>query len=282
MPYNKFKPSENLEPFVDFYYIWEKEEMLLTPLDISSSANNYCVMLFNFGDQYTLYNRLYNGEVLPKNFLAGQSVSPFRLELCGKIGMLGIVFKGTAFQDLFDIPEPQTILDERIDLQTIIGQKANRINEELSKATNNHHRINIIEQFLLARINYKRPSRHLIDSSVEIILAKKGMVRMDNLANLLNLSPRQFRRTFTKRVGIGPKYFARIKRFNFVNLCLSKNPNLKWMEFVDEGAYFDQSHLIKDFQEFSGKTPNQFLEPYSGYQSEIIRTGHKTFARTGS
>lgn len=271
MAYIKYKPSENLKPFVDFYYIWEKDEYLVSPLEISSTANNYCVLLFNYGDRYCLHNRNYNGEVLPNNFLAGQSVTPFRLTLYGSIKMLGVVFKGTAFQDIFSLPEPQSFLDERIDLEALIGWEAVHINEKLGIAPDNSIRIEIIEQFLSNRIKLTRPSPLLIDRAVDIILARKGMVRMDAIANMLNLSPRQFRRCFTKRVGIGPKYFARIKRFNFVNLSLSKNPELKWMEFVDDDGYYDQSHLIKDYIEFSGITPNQFISENPGFHREVIK-----------
>lgn len=147
MAYKKYKPSSELKPYVDFYYIWEKDEVLISPMEISSSANNYCVMLFNYGDHYCLYNRFYNGEFLPANFLAGQSVSPFRLELYGKVQMLGIVFKGTAFQDIFKISELHNILDERIDLEIIIGEKPDRL-------MNNYVKQKIIRNALASSSNF--------------------------------------------------------------------------------------------------------------------------------
>lgn len=54
------------------------------------------------------------------------------------------------------------------------------------------------------------------------------------------------------------------------------------MEFVDDGAYFDQSHLIKDYQEFSGNTPNFILKRNNSYQQEIIKTGNQILAPTES
>ena len=280
MPYSKYKPSLLLKPFVDFYYIWEKDEILETPLSISSTANNYCVMLFNYGDKYCLYNRLYKGEALPKNFLSGLSTSPFRLQLFGKVNMMGIVFKGTAFQDLFHIPAPVDFLDERIDLETIIGYNATVINDQLAEALDDLERLTIIENFLFDRIKHANLKTHPIDQAVDMIMTRKGMIKVDNVAEKMNLSSRQFRRCFTKRVGIGPKYFARIKRFNFVNLCLSKNPELKWMEFVSDGGYFDQSHFIKDYLEFSGKSPIRFLQRNTGYLQEIINNNKRATVHT--
>ena len=78
---------------------------------------------------------------------------------------------------------------------------------------------------------------------------------MDELARQLYVSPRQLRRRFKAEVGLNPKYIARLKRFSYVNLRLTQNPDFSWQMFLDRGLFYDQSHFIKDYQEFFGKSP---------------------------
>ena len=69
------------------------------------------------------------------------------------------------------------------------------------------------------------------------------------------------RRRFKTEVGINPKFVARLKRFNYINLCLTQNPTFSWQMFLDQGLFYDQSHFIKDYREFFGKNPTaQILE----------------------
>lgn len=255
MSYSKFSPSPELNPYVEFYYIWESQLHELNHLDVNSSPNYSYVLLFNYGDYYQLFNCNHNGTYLPVTFLSGPSLEKFTLKLNGKIGMLGVVFRGAAFRNLFSISNPAEFINNRIDLELLLGNEARLILEQIAGSPTDSYKIKVIENYLIYLLKRKKASSNPIDRAVELMLDRRGMMRVDDLAFSLNMCQRNFRRRFLERVGMSPKYFLRLKRFNYINLLLHRYPNLPWHDFVFDGGYYDQSHLIKDFHEFTGQKP---------------------------
>jgi len=261
MVYKKYKPSKALRSYVSDYYIWESDAKLSQPFSVTSSANNCFAMVFSYGDVYRLFNTKHQGTRLPTQFLSGQSTSAYTLHLQGKIGMAGIIFHGSAFRSLFRIPNPKEFIDDRIDLTVLLGKEADEITERLAEAPSHLRRIQILEAFLLKKMQHSNNELTIADRASARILHQRGMIRMDDLAQQLYVSPRQLRRKFKSRVGVNPKYFARLKRFNYVNWRLTLQQETSWQMFVQDDAFYDQSHFIKDYKEFFGKTPTvQILE----------------------
>lgn len=260
MNYRKIAPCKDLQSFVKWFFILEHNQYLPEPFEIKSTSTYSFAMVFNYGSPYQLFNDKCSGTYLPKNFLSGVSISPYKLRYHGKLSMIGIIFYDTAFQELFKIPPFSLWTDERMDLQHIIGGKASEINYKLAEAADTNERIDILETWLLDKIRKLQPEKKLEDYAVEMILQHKGMIKMDDLATKIGFSPRQLRRKFKDRVGISPKVYARLKRFAYVNHCLSRNLQLSWNSFINEGGFYDQSHLIKDYREFSRENPTIFID----------------------
>ena len=84
------------------------------------------------------------------------------------------------------------------------------------------------------------------------------MVNVDQLAYDANMSIRTFERHFIDQVGISPKLFCNITRFNYALALKFKNPQLDWTSIASTCGYYDQMHLIKDFKKFAGYTPTIF------------------------
>jgi len=89
---------------------------------------------------------------------------------------------------------------------------------------------------------------------------------LEEWAAMACLSLRQFERNFIKRVGISPKLFIRIVRFEFAMKIKNNCPDKTWSEIAMECGYTDSSHLLKEFKEFAEFPPSRFyLYPTSGY-----------------
>lgn len=255
MRYKKYRPSPLLRPFVVDYYLWESRHPLDRPFSITSSANGCLAMVFNYGESYCLYNILHNGTRLPTQFLSGQSTSPFTLQLRGRVGMAGIIFRGSSLCRLFSLPPLKAFQNDRANLSDLIGPEAEFVTEQLAEVFSPSEKIQILENFLLRRLKTADPEPTLAERAANVIYQNRGMIKMDELARQLYISPRQLRRRFKAEAGFNPKYVARLKRFSYVNLCLTQNPDFSWQMFLDRGLFYDQSHFIKDYQEFFGKTP---------------------------
>ncbi|PJN90298.1 helix-turn-helix domain-containing protein [Bacillus sp. mrc49] len=98
----------------------------------------------------------------------------------------------------------------------------------------------------------------MIDYSLNKIYLSKGNISMNQLAVETGYSSRYLRKQFDVHVGMPPKLFSQIVRFqNSLHLFLNK-PNHSVWDVINESGYYDQSHLINEFKRFGYRTPNKF------------------------
>ncbi len=91
--------------------------------------------------------------------------------------------------------------------------------------------------------------------AIEAIAAANGNADLDSVARQANLSPRQFRRRCLQESGLTPKRLCRVLRFQHACRIAGSADRVNWPEVALEAEYFDQAHLIRDFQDFTGLTP---------------------------
>ncbi|WKN42434.1 helix-turn-helix domain-containing protein [Tunicatimonas pelagia] len=272
MRYQKISPSPRLQQYVRGYYVLEHSSQLSTPFEVKSSVNPTYAFVFNYGDCYQLCNPTVGNETVPSCFLTGISLSNYILRFSGTVGCCGILLWGTAFQNLLPTPPAEELLDRRVDLRVLLGNKADEVTEQIKAASGDQERIMVLEQFMLDLLEKSPNADTPIDHAVDSILRKRGMLSMDELANEVCMSPRQLRRKFKTKVGIGPKTYARLKRFNYINHCLSSNPNLSWKEFINYGGFYDQSHFIKEFMGLSGENPMKYIHQRKSLREQLLRS----------
>lgn len=90
------------------------------------------------------------------------------------------------------------------------------------------------------------------------IYASFGTVRVTELAETLNLSPRTLERQFAQQVGVSAKTLARVVRFDEVNFRIRSDPAVPMAELTFELGFFDQAHLINEFRALASITPGTF------------------------
>ena len=258
MLYRKITPSLPLQPFVECYYVWENDQLLQTPLTVESPPSGYVAMVFIYGDRYRVGQGQEGQETVPQSFLAGQFTRNYTLHLLGKVGMLGIVFKPAAVSSIFGVPMVE-LTNQRFALDTVLGADARELNDKILEAPDHPARVALIEAFLLDKVCASSFKIDVVDYAVDIMLEKKGSLSVKDLAEELHLCRRQFERRFLSKVGLSPKYYARIKRLSYVCSLLANGKPFNWHDIIYEGGFYDQSHFIKDFTEFIGKPPSEYV-----------------------
>ena len=98
---------------------------------------------------------------------------------------------------------------------------------------------------------------------IEYIFSRNGVVKVKNLTNKFHISRRWLEKQFAEQVGISPKQMARLIRFNALLLSVEMTPSVSWSEMIDKFGYYDQSHLNKDFHEFTGLSPTDYFKDTS-------------------
>jgi len=91
-----------------------------------------------------------------------------------------------------------------------------------------------------------------------------GQARVAEVAERLGWSPRQLEREFRSGVGLSPKAFARIIRFQNLLRLVGEGTLREWTRLAHEGGYADQPHMVREFREFSGQSPTERQHPVAG------------------
>jgi len=87
------------------------------------------------------------------------------------------------------------------------------------------------------------------------IEATGGLVPIKLLARELGYSPKHVVSLFDEHVGVAPKVFARIVRFDRLVRHLRAAPNEPWASLAPRFGYFDQPHLSREVKQMTGLTP---------------------------
>jgi transcriptional regulator GlxA family with amidase domain len=93
-----------------------------------------------------------------------------------------------------------------------------------------------------------------------MLFSSTDNLRIEKLAYDANMSIKTFERKFTEQVGVSPKLFVRMIRFNKALSLKVSHSKKSWTSIAHMCGYFDQMHLIKEFILFSGETPSHFFK----------------------
>ena len=96
-----------------------------------------------------------------------------------------------------------------------------------------------------------------VDLAVDLIFAKHGMTTVSTITKSIGIGERQLENLFRKYVGLSPKFFMRIIRFNYIFKLVQDN-HQSWSSLAYEASYFDQSHFIRNFRDFTGENPSDY------------------------
>jgi len=112
-----------------------------------------------------------------------------------------------------------------------------------------------LERMLLSAVRRHRGTDDLVEFAARLIVGARGLGSVAATAREVGLTGRQLERRFLDGVGIGPKRLSRILRFQQALMASLEQSKPNWARIAARCGYFDQTHLIRDFREFSGYSP---------------------------
>lgn len=258
MYYKKFTPPLHLQPYVECFYIWEVDT--LKPLFVESPPSAFGSMVFNYGATYRVQNPKYQSVIVPQSFLTGQATHTYQLSLLGKIGMVGIVFRPAAMHTLFNLPVSE-LTNERLNIGEILrGGDLRDLQDKIAESASHQERLGLLTQFLNKQLRENESRFDRIDFVANKIVASRGIIQISDLSTDLFMCRRQFERKFFQKVGLSPKYYARIRRMGYLCSLMAGKRQVNWQNLFYDCGYYDQAHFIKDFTEFLGRTPTDYIQ----------------------
>jgi len=156
------------------------------------------------------------------------------------------------------------------DAELFFGNTVRNVNEQLMATNDSSTRIQIVEQFLLTKC-LKLREKNPVDRVADFLLSDPASFSLDKLANDACLSSKQFYRRFNEQIGMNPKLYSRLSRFNHAYRYKLANPHVSWSSVAQQFRYTDYHHLEKEFKEFAGQTPAEWLLTHMSSPERMLK-----------
>lgn len=214
---------------------------------------------FSFGDSVDIFDHKQGTELkCPAAVVTGsQTFRRLDVHLQGSLVSFAIVFQPDGLHRLFSIPMRE-LTDQGYEAHSVCGILATKCRQRLGNSGSFEERVQIVDE-LLSRQALRSTSLDGISHGASRILGDGGRICIPSLAETAGLSVRQFERRFVQQVGLRPKLFARIARFQAALESKARFAGKTWTEVAHLCGYHDQMHMIHDFTKFTGGTPREVL-----------------------
>jgi AraC-like DNA-binding protein len=189
------------------------------------------------------------------------------VETAGLQFMIGVVFRAGGARSLLDVSADE-FYNREIPLDSIWGGAAARLRDRLLETGTPRDRFRVLEAALIERT--KRLELH---PAVQYALGE--FQRAPHVRSVLDvtrdagLSRRRFAQLFREQVGLTPKLYCRVHRFQEVVRTLSSGEPVDWADVALAGGYCDQAHLAHEFRAFSGISPGAWLAQDRPFQNHV-------------
>lgn len=272
MPVSQFaRPSHCLELFIRFYA--QREVRIVGPTVIHPvPARPAPMIVFDFREPTSVL--YYAQKAVVKSPLAvvvgPQTYRRLEMQLQGALDTFVIALQPDGIYRLFSIPTLE-LKDRDVEAQSVLGRSICHLTERLGNSRTFAERVRTVEDFLLPRA-LACGRVDCISAVAQGIIASAGRASIATLAAQSGLSLRQFERRFTQQIGMRPKLFARIARFEAALEYKATFSAKAWTSVAQTFGYYDQMHMIHDFAEFTGGTPSETLNELENVFVEQIRS----------
>lgn len=250
-----FQPRMELRPYVRYYWI--------AKCDLP-----FRVLTFPIGCPQMIFHRcapLYIPELSSRQnkfTISGQVNFPAHIVSDGNIEMIVAVFYPHTIGMFIDTA-PSAFYNQEISGYDVENKPLTQLAHRIFGCPDSESAILLIERWLMTKIN---PSLNLrrIENTLQILF-RHPSVPVASLAEYACLSRKQYERVFNEQVGMNPKEYCRVVRFQ-KSLRMMQLGSNRYAAIAAECEYADQSHFIREFKVFSGHTPKTLLKhciPYS-------------------
>lgn len=272
MYYKQYIPSPPLQHVVEHY--WHFVVELNQSLEQNFQTPLLQGMTFNLKEMPE--DLMFKGKSLKMDkpvYLFGQSLQP-RVSISNRNGIdiIGVKFKPLGIHTITGI-NMEHIADMTINAEEIWGYEIQLLCESMYESLSTVEAIQKLDTYLIDKMNKQKVRNRVscVEHALQVIHCSNGNIDVKNLQLETYTSRKSLERAFINQIGILPKLYSRISRYNNAKESIEKSNTINWQNIIYKNGYYDQSHFINEFKEFSGKTPSEYIMSLrQAQESEIL------------
>lgn len=251
---------KSLEPFVKDIFLLESDE-INTEKKFPFYADGFAGIIYSKST-----NPFY---LQPKNkklsdfYLYGQTIEPISLDVIGAFRLVCIRLYPFAVRILLGV-DPKVLNDDCYDLMLVENIDTQRTLEKLRQTEEESNIIEIMADYFTELLqNASINPDYRIKLAINLILKSNGIISIKELRDQLSVNERTLERHFLKEIGVTPKQFAKIIQFSSSMEQMSEAEYVNLTDISYDRGFADQSHFIRSFKRYAGKTPREFQKQLS-------------------
>lgn len=252
-------PSPPLSNFVAMFWYYEgcvmphaKERLLPTgTTELVISLNQERIVTYSGQQPDT-----------PLFFRSGVICGPhsefFLIDTAQEETVIGVHFKPGGAFPFFKLPSSE-LHNSHVSLDDLWGSIAADLREQVLEARTPEAKFQALERCLLAQLAKPLAYHPAVAYALNEFHCVPHTRTIAEVTDQIGISARRFIQVFSEQVGLTPKLFCRVRRFQEVLQQVGMSNDVEWADVASSCGYFDQAHFIHDFQAFSGFTPTAWL-----------------------
>jgi AraC-like DNA-binding protein len=189
----------------------------------------------------------------------GASIPDEKWNINDNTTLIAFLFRPFSLAPLFKISAKE-LKDQPIELQLWNAQRSMALHLQLIHSKSTEDKVEILNHFLVTQLETNKRECEIIQFATDKIIQNSDTEVLGEILTTLNLTERTFQRIFKQYTGITANQYRRICQFYFAFSQLKGNHFEKQTDVAYSNNYFDQSHYIRAFKEFTDTTPNDYLQ----------------------
>lgn len=190
--------------------------------------------------------------------ISGARTKSFVIDTQQEDRVFGIQFQPGGAFPFFRAPASE-IENQSVDLFYLWGMAADDLRERLLAETTIDGMFLVGQRFLLSQLARPLGAHRAVAFAQRQFSCYPQRVSVAAVLARIGISHRRFIQLFHEQVGLTPKAFCRVRRFQRILETVHRTRDVDWADVALDCGYYDQAHFIHDFREFSGMTPSQYL-----------------------
>jgi AraC-like DNA-binding protein len=184
--------------------------------------------------------------------------------------LIGVLFHPGGTVPFF--PDNTHLFTNReISLEDLWGRAAQNLRNDLREASTPDRKFDLLNFALRHRLSESTHQRRIpiIDYALTHLHQSPGAITIAALTRDIGVSPRHLSQLFREQIGVSPKLYCRIQRFQQAVQHMHRGDDIHWAELALTCGYYDQSHFANDFHAFSGLSPTHYSTAHRPWANHI-------------
>jgi AraC-like DNA-binding protein len=236
-------------------------EIPFSPGDLFCSptfADGHASLVFSFPRVCRADGVWQSCSIVPCGDLIGPSTMVGSSSLAARAEAVGVYFRAGTAAEFIGVPGAD-LQNRVIGLASLWGKEAFSLADELNGLSREAARIDRLESALLKQAARRKAPETNIDilGMATWIIHRRGQAAVERLAEAAGISRQHLTRAFHQNVGVTPKMYCRLARFQSTLAYTNPRNDIDWAQVAAQMGYTDQSHMIAEFRRFSSLTPER-------------------------